>query len=183
MGNEKNSELHSGFSERFNYLLDKAGYPGMNQGRLTMLSEDEAMSMSGVRNWVVENIPPKASKLLEICERLLNEKIKGSYNPKRVAGWLEYGDEVVPNPFVDADSIKDDHIVMGKIYVLVHQAAKKLSIDINLMAPSVLDKIYKTIMEDVVVNGLEKPTAKLIESLLIIADKDKRNNAKKKEIS
>jgi len=169
MKKRKTTALHSGFSQRFNYLLDKAGYPEIHQGRLTALSNDENMSMAGVRKWIVEDNPPKASKLMDICERLLKEKISGKYNPKRIAGWLEYGDEVVPNPFESRKSIEKDHLIMGDIYVLVYKAAKRLGIDIHTLEPAVLNNIYKTIMDNIVKNGLEKPNSRLITSLLVIA--------------
>jgi len=169
MNTGKTPMLHSGFSERFNYLLDKAGYPGMQQGRLTSLSNDENMSVAGVRKWIVEDNPPKASKLMEIVERLLKENITGKYNPKRIAGWLEYGDEVVPNPFESRKSIEKDHLIMGDIYVLVYKAAKRLDIDIHTLEPAVLNNIYKTIMDSVVKNGLDKPNSRLVTSLLVIA--------------
>ena len=169
MNKGKTPTLHAGFSQRFNYLLDKAGYPDMHQGRLTSLSNDENMSKAGVRKWVVEDNPPKASKLMEIVDRLLKEHISGKYNPKRIAGWLEYGDEVVPNPFENRKSIEKDHLIMGDIYVLVYKAAKRLDIDIHALEPAVLDNIYKTIMDNVVANGIEKPNSRLITSLLVIA--------------
>jgi hypothetical protein len=161
-----------GFSERFNYFLDVAKYPDVNKGRITLLAEDEEMSQSGVRKWIIEDNPPKGIKLIEICQRIINSKMSKKYNPTLIAGWLEYGDEIIPNPFKDAKSIAHSHTIMSGIYVLAHNIAKSIDIDIYSMEESVLDPIYKTIMDDVVNNELSDPDPELIRSLFIIARKD-----------
>jgi|GEM_PF-6723649 len=164
-----------GFSKRFNQLLDLAGYPSFNQGRLTVLAEDLNMSMAGARKWIVEDTPPRGSKLVDVCEMLAKEKLSKRYNPRRIACWLEYGEDIVPNPFSNPKSIEKDHAIMGNIYVLVHNKAKKLKIDIYTMDSQLIDEIYKELMEDVMANKLKEPSKALISSLLVQADKKQKD--------
>jgi len=160
-----------GFSKRFNCFLDIADYPEVNKGRMTLLAEDEDMSQSGVRKWITEDNPPKGSKLIEVCHRIINERMNGKYNPNLIAGWLEYGDEIVPNPFENSKSIEHNHAVMSNIYVLVHNTAKELGVDIYSMEAEILDPLYQSIMDDVVSHKLSEADSAFVKSLLIIAQK------------
>lgn len=169
---KRDSGLYDGFSHRFNYLLDSAGYPSMNQGRLTEFAEDMEMSVSGARKWIVEDNPPKKSKLVEVCEKVISENFSSSLNARRVAAWLEYGDDIVENPFSSGRSIIKDHLIMGKIYVSIHNMAEELEIDISQINPSLRDSVYCKVMDDVVSNNLNEPDKKFICSLLILAEKE-----------
>lgn len=174
---KKDSGICPGFSNRFNYFLDKAGYPNLNSGRLTVFSEDLNTSVSGARKWIVEDSPPKTTKLIEVCEKIADEKLTKRFNARKIACWLEYGEEIVPNPFNNKKSIANDHVIMGNIYVLVHKEAKKLNIDIYRMDPKLVNEIYDQLMEEVVRNNLADPDKRFISSLLVLSDK-KQNNKK-----
>lgn len=171
---KKDTGLCPGFSKRFNYFLDQAGYPSLNQGRLTAFSDDVKLSVSGVRKWIVEDNPPRGPKLVEVCEMVSRMKLSKRYNPRRIACWLEYGEEIMPNPFSSGKSIRNDHAIMGSIYVLAHNAAKKLKIDLNNMDSKLLDEFYDQIMDDVVTNKLAEPDKQLISSLLVLAEKKQK---------
>ena len=160
-----------GFSKRFNYFLDIAKYPEMNKGRVTLLADDEAMSRTGVRGWILEDNPPKGQKLVEVCQRIISERMGGKYNPTQIAGWLEYGDDIVQNPFKSTKAIQHIHSVMSNIYVTVHSVAKELGIDLNSMDDSILDPLYKELMEDVVASKLAEADPELVKSLLVIANR------------
>ncbi len=173
--NDKGKKVEAacpGFSNRFNWFLNEAGYRDINQGRLTEFAEDMEMSLSGARKWVVEDNPPKGSRLIEVCGKVIEKKMPTKYNPKRVACWLEYGDEFVPNPFKSGKSIANDHAIMGSIYVLVHKMAKKLDINIYEIQSTIMDSVYTKIMDDVVENKLAEPDSRLISSLLVLANKE-----------
>lgn len=161
----------TGFSDRFNFFLDQADYPRLNKGRLTAVSEDLGMSLSGARKWIIENTPPQTSRLIEICEKIVRQRLNKNYDPKRIACWLEYGDEIVANPFTSGRSIATDHLIMGNIYVLVHEAAKGLGIDIYSIDYAVMESLYGKLMDNVVGGGLREPDLALIKSLLVLAEK------------
>lgn len=169
--NKTTKGICPGFSGRFNLFLDEAGYPEMNLGRLKVLAEDQEMSISGTRKWVVEDTPPKGAKLIEACETIINKKMNSKHNPKRIACWLEYGDDIIANPFNDGKSIANDHAIMGNLYVLVHNIAAEFKIDIYSMDSSLMEPVYETLMDDVVNNDYRDPDPKLISSLLILAEK------------
>ncbi|MBV1870889.1 MAG: hypothetical protein KUG76_08265 [Gammaproteobacteria bacterium] len=160
-----------GFSDRFNFFLDEAGYPRLNKGRLTAVAEDMGMSLSGARKWIIENTPPQTSKLIEICEKIALRRLNKKYNPKRIACWLEYGDDIVANPFTSGTSIATDHLIMGNIYVVVHEAAKGMGIDIYSIDYASMERLYRKIMDNVVDRKLLEPDLPLIKSLLVLAQK------------
>ena len=178
---EELPKVTNGFSARFNVLLDKAGYSSIQKGRIKEFAKDMDMSVSGARKWIVQDIPPKANKLIEVCQKVIQLRKLGRYNPRRVACWLDYGEDVVPNPFDSGDSIANDHRIMGNLYVMVHKEARKLGIDIYGMESDLMDNVYKELMEDLVEKGVDKPEPKLVSSVLVLAANKKKLKAKKKK--
>lgn len=161
-----------GFSERFGQLLDMAGYPSVNSGRLTELSEDLGVSVSGVRKWVASDKPPRTAKLIEICELIVNIRMnkdgKGSarLNPRKIACWLEFGEELVRDPFKGNTKQGDEHVQMGQLYVAVHRAALKKELNLYTINPSLVDFIYSTLLDDMKKSNSSAPNEELLNTLI-----------------
>lgn len=162
-----------GFSKRLNEFLDHAGFKGIFFGRVVELAEIADMSRSGVSKWLSDDLPPKNAKLVQVCQVIIKKKrLTRLYNPKRVACWLEFGDEIIPNPFVEGRKPSKNHAVMGSLYVVVHSIAKSLDIDIFSLDSDAMDNLYNKLLESAQGEGHAEPDEKLVTKLLKAAQKE-----------
>lgn len=123
-----------GFSERFNLLMDRAGFPKTNR------TSEGARRFNVVHNtfkaWCVsDKIPGTHALLIEIVEALLLE-VAGRHNPKAVVAWLLAGD-AVPNPF--GDDI--DAVAFVDLYLQISQIAKREGINFDKLPREVRNLI------------------------------------------
>lgn len=125
-----------GFSERFNLLMDRAGFPKAN--RTSLGARRFNVVHNTFKAWCVSNkIPGTHSLLIEIVEALLLD-VAGRHNPKAVVAWLLAGD-AVPNPFGD-DS---DALTFVDLYLQISQVAKREGIDFDKLPREVRNLILK----------------------------------------
>lgn len=127
-----------GFSERFNLLMDRAGFPKANR------TSEGARRFNVVHNtfkaWCAsDKIPGTYASLIDIVEALLME-VAGRHNPKAVVAWLLAGD-AVPNPFGD-DS---DALAFVDLYLQISQIAKREGIDFDKLPREVRNLILKRV--------------------------------------
>jgi len=86
----------SGFSERFNVLMDRAGIPKRN--RLSIGSKRFKVALNTFKSWCLhDRIPGTHADRVAVVEDLLND-IPGRHNTMAVVAWLLAG-SAVPNPF------------------------------------------------------------------------------------
>jgi hypothetical protein len=121
-------DIHSGFSLRFNQLLDSVeGLPIPSaRGRRSYVAKITGFSKPSVDEWLSKDKPPSDTNLRKIVQFLLGY-IPGSFNIARVESWLRYGEAAVDNPF--AKQQLEEHLTVlrplaGK---LIAQAARNLN--------------------------------------------------------
>jgi len=140
-----------GFSQRFQELLDRAGFPPMGDGRINLGAEVFGVSKSGFRGWCQFDTPPRVfSELRRVVEILLDRADRRDVLPEAVMGWLYVG-ELRGNPFTK--SIGSDALAQ-EIYVSVRIVANKKGIDFNGLANHT---------QDMLLVGASKFAEKLIE--------------------
>ncbi len=157
---------YAGFSERLNHLLDEANYPPLDYGRARYLAEKFAVSKSGARKWIREDVPPRPATLRSLVETLYEQThMTLLRNTSKAIAWLQYGDEVKSS---GADKIiaQADHVLLSRIYIAVHQCARKLKIDLESLPHTTLDRLYDTIINQALKQGSDEPDMALIKSIL-----------------
>ena len=161
-----NANVVGGFSERFNYLLDRARFPKKN--RMTLGAERFDVVPNTFGSWMKDDkIPGKHSTLLEITQSLLREIPGSRYNAKAVVAWLLAGD-AVPNPF-DGDST--DTLTLVDLYLQISEIAKHDGIDFSRLPRGVQNVILKRVraaLPQKVEDGikLDRNTVALITAML-----------------
>ena len=163
-----------GFSKRFNYILDRAGFPPIGAGRAKALADRFGSSKSGAQNWIGKDLPPKRDTLRVIVSELLAE-IQGNYNVNKAVAWMEHG-AAVDNPFACSASsslinipMDSKHVLLSRVYISVHKIAKEKGIDIYSMEDDVIDHVYTSIIQQTLQSGNNAPDLHLISSLLELA--------------
>lgn len=160
---------YPGFSERLNGLLDKANYPPLDYGRARYLAEEFGVSKSGARKWIREDVPPRPATLRAMVEKLYQQNHMALLrNTSKAIAWLQYGDEVKSS---NADKLitQADHVLLSRIYIAVHQCARKLKIDLETLPHATLDRLYDTIINQTLKQGSDEPDEALIASILQLA--------------
>ena len=162
------------FSDRFNFLLDKAGFPPIGTGRARALAMRFDVSKSGAQNWIGRNFPPKRDTLQTIVNELLAD-FEEHYDPEKVIAWLEHGN-VVNNPFKRTQApqhpnLVANHVLLSRIYVTVHTIAKTKGLDIYSLDDDVMDHIYDSVIQKAIENDQNEPDKFLINSLLELCSK------------
>lgn len=128
-----------GFSDRFNFLLDRARWP--KQNRMSLGARRFNVVPNTFKHWLVSNrIPGTHAALIEITEQILAD-VPGRYNPKAVVAWLLAGD-AVPNPFGDDNS---DAIQLVNLYLQISEIAKSEGVDFNALPREVRNLILKRV--------------------------------------
>jgi hypothetical protein len=98
--------VFTGFSDRLNFLIDLA-YPQaakLEKGRGSWLSEVTGAARPTTSEWLLKNKVPQDATFDRLVAFLL-ENIAPQHNIKRVKAWLQYGEEVVANPFQQYDDV------------------------------------------------------------------------------
>lgn len=147
-------ESKSGFSsENFNELLDRAGFPKLNDGRIVALSNELGKAFSTCRPWCMENKGPKTYEAtFEVVSHIL-KKIPGDWDPHSVCAWL-YG---AKNPFTEFDV---DSTLMLDVSLMLTELAKKKGLDLSRAdIKKYTIKVYKHLdglrKEGVVIHSVE----------------------------
>lgn len=127
-----------GFSDRFNALLDRAGFP--KQNRLTVGAKRFGIVPNTFRSWCVQDkIPQTHSDLVGIVEKLLKD-VPGRYNARAVVAWLLAGD-AVPHPFTD----EADALLLVELYFRIREIAKSEKIEFEKLPRDVRNLILKRV--------------------------------------
>lgn len=157
----------AGFSKRLNELLNEAEYPPLEYGRARYLANQFGVSKSGARKWIREDTPPRHAMLRRIVEALYERtKIKKLAKTANVISWLQFGDEIVTTQDNEIVDSPQNHLLMSNIYIAVHNAARKLKVDLESLSANKLDKLYSSVINDTVEQDQNQPDAQLIEKLL-----------------
>ena len=127
---EKEKEFYPGFSDRLNAFIDltSVNIPPMNKGRQTALAELFDVSKVVCADWLKKDRVPKVQTLRTMVATFLSY-IDGDYNELRVEAWLKYGDEAIPNPFVQVDEYQQHLLPIAAS--LVVQVVKRVNLSIN----------------------------------------------------
>lgn len=131
-------ESKSGFSsEKFNELLDMAGFPQLHDGRIVKLAKQLGKAFSTCRPWCMENKGPKTYEAtFEVVSDILSN-IPGDWDPHSVCAWL-YG---AKNPFTEFNV---DSTLMLDISLAVTELAKEENRDLSRAdIKNITIKIYK----------------------------------------
>ena len=95
------AEIHAGFSERLNWLLDASDMnpPPLDAGRVTWLAEVTSSSRPAAMDWLKHDRPPKGVTLRKLVS-FINEYLPPimSSTPK-IEAWLKYGPDVVDKTY------------------------------------------------------------------------------------
>jgi len=128
----------SGFSSRFNELLDMANFPKIHEGRYTEGAKRfELKSVATFRSWCVENKKPRTYEmLLDIVSSIMSD-IPGDYDPHCVIAWLHGA----KNPFDEYDI---DSTLMLDVSLTVTDIAKEENRELSRMEiKNITMRIYK----------------------------------------
>lgn len=149
--NKEKVGMVPGFSQRFQELLDRGGFPPMGDGRINLGAEVFGISKSGFRGWCQFDTPPRVfSELRRVVEILLDRADRKDVLAEAVMGWLYVG-ELRGNPFTKR--IGNDALAQ-EIYVYVRIVANKKGIDFNNLSNQT---------QDMLLIGAGKFAEKLIE--------------------
>jgi len=93
----KLSEIHNGFSERLNWLLDLSNLnaPPLNNGRVSWTAEVTNSSRPAVMDWLKHDKPPKSVTLRKLVIFLHNHLPPIFSEAPVLEAWLRYGPEVL----------------------------------------------------------------------------------------
>jgi hypothetical protein len=116
-----------GFSERFNFILDRARWP--KQNRMTIGAKRFAVAPNTFKHWMVSNrIPCPHASLVEVAEQI-SADIPGKYDARAVVGWLLGGD-AVPNPFREDNT---DNLKTVSAYLEIKEIANNEGINYDAL--------------------------------------------------
>jgi hypothetical protein len=116
-----------GFSDRLNFLIDLS-YPQaakLEKGRGAWLSEVTGAARPTTSEWLLKNKVPQDATFDRLVAFLL-QNIQEHHNIKRVKAWLQYGEEVVANPFQQYDDVKKTLLPLA--VQLIDEVTKKTGI-------------------------------------------------------
>lgn len=162
---------YQGFSERFNQLLDQAGYPPLEYGRARHLGDKFSVSKSGARKWIREDTPPRPDKLRVIIEELYEMTgLNSLRNTAKVIAWLQYGEELGAALETESQGVfAADHILLSNVYLAVHNAAKVKHMDLESLPQAKLDRLYGAVIKQTIESNSSEPDSHLIKTLLELA--------------
>jgi hypothetical protein len=127
-----------GFSQRFNFLLDRARVP--KQNRITVGAKRFDVVPNTFKAWcTADKIPGAHGDLVRIVDELLRD-MPGRYNPRAVVAWLLAGD-AVPNPFGD----DTDALLLVELYLKLSDIAKHEGMDFDKLPRNVRNLILRRV--------------------------------------
>lgn len=156
----------SGFSERFNVLMDRAGVPKPN--RLSIGSKRFKVALNTFKSWCLQDrIPQTHADRVAVVEDLLKD-IPGRYDAMAVVAWLLAG-SAVPNPF-ERDL---GELALVDLGLQIAQLAHKAGVDFQGLPREVRSLIIRRTRErlaeinpDPSVTSLDDATAAMVVGML-----------------
>jgi hypothetical protein len=133
-----------GFSARLNQVLDHAGYPPLERGRVARLAEDMDMNKMTISKWLGRNVVPHGSNL-QVLARLLLRKLSCFASVESMQRWLVDGDEAF-NPLVLSSHRGIDYTLFCRVFQTVDRVARQLGIELEQVPQSRLDLLYATMV-------------------------------------
>lgn len=141
---KKSRNLKEGFSCRLNLVMDHAGYPPMERGRVTRLAEDMNLSKMTISKWLSKNVVPHGGNLNNLA-RILLKKLGCFASVESMERWLADGDEAF-NPIVLFSHRGIDYTLFSEVFHTVDKAARELGIRLEKVPQSRLDLLYATMV-------------------------------------
>ena len=156
----------SGFSERFNVLMDRAGIPKRN--RLSIGSKRFKVALNTFKSWCAQDrIPGTHADRVAVVEDLLKD-IPGRHNTMAVVAWLLAG-PAVPNPF-ERDV---GELALVDLGLQISRLAQEAGIDFHKLPREVRSLIIRRTRErlaeinpDPSVTSLDNATAAMVVGML-----------------
>lgn len=95
------AEIHAGFSERLNWLLDASDMnpPPLDAGRVTWLAELTSSSRPATMDWLKHDRPPKSVTLRKLVSFINGHLPPIMSSTPKVEAWLKYGHEAVDKTY------------------------------------------------------------------------------------
>ena len=171
---ESANDIFSGFSDRFNQLIDLSDLdiPPPDAGRVAYISHLFDASRMGPSDWLKHNRVPRSATLRKIVVFLLRH-IEGQYSTVRVEAWLKYGEAAIPNPFAMNQSANQALIPLATS--LIVSIAREEGVAVTRFDLSVvLDQVLRLLSEfHVREEALVEPVHRRIIAQHIIAEANK----------
>ncbi|MCG8381721.1 MAG: hypothetical protein MJA28_05800 [Gammaproteobacteria bacterium] len=95
------AEIHAGFSERLNWLLDASDMnpPPLDAGRVTWLAELTSSSRPATMDWLKHDRPPKGVTLRKLVSFINGHLPPIMSSTPKIEAWLKYGPDVVDKTY------------------------------------------------------------------------------------
>lgn len=120
------------FSDRFNQLLDLAGFPPRGDGRIFSGADSLKVKRNTFRGWAVQDKPPRSyAELARVVTELLQRAGRPDIPCGLVIGWLYQGHYAGPSP-LKAEEPTDQ--LSKELFVAVRIQANKKGIDYNSLS-------------------------------------------------
>jgi len=161
-GTSAPADTVEGFSERFNQLLDLAGF--QQTGRITHVAKFFNVSVSGARRWCKLNKPPRIRDLTTVVETLVAQT-EHEIDTVALCNWLLYQTDNPLQTFHQGTAsllhsssanasaqinALGNHVLMGQVYMTMNAAAQNLSLDLYNnpdMPNNVMDQVIKRLVD------------------------------------
>lgn len=141
---KKSRALKEGFSARLNLVLDHAGYPPMERGRVTRLADDMNLTKMTTSKWLSKNVVPHGSNLNNLAKLLL-KKLGCFASVESMERWLLDGDEAF-NPIILFSHKGIDYVLFSEVFQTVDRVARELGIRLEKVPQNRLDLLYATMI-------------------------------------
>ena len=161
---EEQPQIGDGFSERLSQVMDHAGYPPMERGRVARLSEDLELAKMTISKWFSNSAAPSGKNFDKLAKVLLR-KLGSFASIEAMKRWLAEGDEAF-NPIVLYSHRGIDYTLFSQVFQSVHIVAIELGIPLETVPQSRLDWIYATLIRQAAREGGRLPDFTLIKDLL-----------------
>jgi len=88
-----------GFSIRFKEFLSYTLLAECKRhGLYSAGAEYLGVSRNTFKAYCMEDSPPKHEHLIAYIEKFLSDGVPGDHDPRKIAAWLLFGDEIIDNP-------------------------------------------------------------------------------------
>lgn len=156
------------FSDRFNYMLDLAGFRPLERGRAVELAELTSCTRMGARRWLQQNTIPENTTLRIIVLEVLTRLKRSNIPVGAVISWLREGREV-RNPFEEEQIQEYDAFLMLRVNAALLEtliAMEKSIQDLEALPASQVSKMVNTLYQHA--QTTEKIDKAYIEQILRI---------------
>lgn len=133
-----------GFSARLNLVLDDAGYPPMERGRVTRLADDMRLSKMTISKWLGRDVIPHGGNLNALAKILL-KKLGCFASVESMERWLVDGDEAF-NPLVLFSHKGIDYTLFSQVFQSVDKVARDVGVRLEDVPQEKLDLLYATMI-------------------------------------